>query len=293
VRGSEDPANEIGGCIASLQMGRGGDPPPTATLWGSSYTLRGPVGRQPGALMGYTAVMQNFFDGSGSRSANYGFAAITRPGIGDGYDWHYHDPIRDSTTFPIDHGFIVCGDSGSFPDGGDIGYRVAFQAGGGASSWASREEWRSRIGTGLLVRDWLEAGIHVQPPHLDAGPVPHVLLNRRDHQTGNLLECRSEDGLGLLTAIRADGRVAVADGVDPIDAVTKAQLDDSVGHLQHQLHLLTEELRTATAHRQAEPNPLRATPTRTLARELLRRANPTRPGLWRSLGHRLRRRPSR
>jgi hypothetical protein len=280
IRASEDPANEIGGCIAALQLGRGGDPPPTASLWGSSYTLRGSVGRQPGGLMAYTAVVQNYFDGSGSRSDNYGFAAVTRPGIGDGADWHVHDPIRDSTTYPVDQGFVVCGDSGPSPEGGGIGYRVAFQAGGGVSPWASREQWRSRIGIGLLVRDWLEGGIHVHPPHHDAGAVPHVRLDRRDGQGGNYLECRSEDGLGLMAAIGPDGRIRAEAGRDPSDVVTVAQMEAAVASVR-------EELRAEVAQVRAAPSGLTQTSTRALGRELASRLAPWRPGVWRSLGRRL------
>lgn len=282
IRASEDPANEIGGCIASLQMGKGNDPPPTGSLWGVSYTLRGPVERQPGGLMAYSAVVQNYFDGTGSRSPNYGYAALTLPGIGDGADWHVHDPIRHATTYPIDNGFIVCGDSGPFPEGGNIGFHVAFQAGGGASPWADRDHWRSRIGVGLLVRDWLETGVHVQAPHIDAGAVPHVLLNRRDGQEGNLLECRSEDGLGLLAAIRPDGRLAVAEGVDPIDAITRTQLERAVAALRDELR---EEFREALDESAEAPH-LSGVPTRGLARELTRRAPRLLPNLWRRVGRR-------
>jgi hypothetical protein len=267
VRASEDPVNEIGGCIASLQLGRGSDPPPTASLWGSSYTLRGSVGRQPGGLMAYTAVVQNYFDGSGSRSANYGYAAVTRPGIGDGADFHVHDPIRESTTYPVDYGFVVCGDSGPFPDGGDIGYRVAFQAGGAASPWATRDEWRSRIGTGLVVRDWLTGGIHVEPPHPDAGTVPQLRLDRRDHQEGNLLECRTEDGLDVLAAIRPDGRITASDASGPNDVVTRAQLDDAVTTLARDLEAATARLHAL----EAAGGQLADVPTRRLGRELARR----------------------
>lgn len=229
VLGSEDPANEVGGCIASLQMGRGDDPAPTGSLWGSSYTLRGPVGRQPGGLMAYTAVVQNYFDGTGSRSPNYGYAAITRPGIGDGADYFTEDPIRYSATHPVDFGFIVCGDSGPHPDGGDLGYRVAFQAGGGASPWAQPvTEWRSRIGTGLVVRDWIDGGVHVHPPHPDAGPGAHVRIDRRDGQAANLLETRTEDGTTVLSALRPDGRLTLRPGAEPGDAVTVAQLHEAV-----------------------------------------------------------------
>lgn len=278
VRASEDPANEIGGTIASLQLGRGQDPPPTASLWGSSYTLRGSVGRQPGGLMAYTAVVQNYFDGSGSRSANYGYAAITRPGIGDGADFHVHDPIRDSTTYPVDLGFIVCGDSGPNPEGGGIGYRVAFQAGGGASPWSPPEYWRSRIGTGLVVRDWVEGGIHIHPPLADAGPVAHIRLDRRDGADGHLLECRSEDGRQVIAAIRSDGRVSVTPGTEPSDAVTVDQLEA----LRRALTELQEEVRAGAD--------LSGTPTRALGRELAARWSPARPATWRRLVRRATRR---
>jgi hypothetical protein len=275
VRASEDPANEIGGTIASLQLGRGQDPPPTASLWGSSYTLRGSVGRQPGGLMAYTAVVQNYFDGTGSRSLNYGYAAITRPGIGDGADFHVHDPIRDATTYPIDLGFVVCGDSGPNPEGGGIGYRVAFQAGGGASPWSPPEHWRSRIGTGLVVRDWVEGGIHIHPPLPDAGEVAHIRLDRRDGAGGNLLECRTEDGTHVLTALRADGRLSIADGTDFTDAVSLGQLDA----VRHELADAIRSLREG-------PADLSATPTRALGAELARRLSPARPTVWRSLRRR-------
>lgn len=297
VRASEDPANEVGGCIASLQMGRGQDPPPTGSLWGASYTLRGPVGRQPGGLMAYTAVVQNHFDGSGSRSANYGYAAITRPGIGDGADFHVHDPIRNSTTYPVDLGFVVCGDSGAHPEGGDVGYRVAFQAGGGASPWSPSEHWRSRIGTGLLVRDWLDVGVHVHPPHPDAGDVPQVRLDRRDAQVGNPLELRTEDGEHVLSALRPDGRMTISDGRDPADAVTRAQLDQALASARRELRELGDQVRTlqglpARPRDGATPPPvpdLSRVPVEDLGRELTRRVSPRRPGLLGSLARRARR----
>jgi len=285
IRASEDPANEIGACIASLQLGRGTDPPPTASLWGSCHTLRRSVGRQPGGLMAYTAVVQNYFDGSGSRSANYGYAAVTRPGIGDGHDFHFHDPIRHSTTYPVDIGFVVCGDSGPYPDGGGVGYRVAFQAGGAASPWATREQWRTRIGTGLLVRDWLDGGVHVHPPHPDAGAVPQVRLDRRDGQLGNYLECRSEDGLGLMAAIGPDGRVRAAEGRDPTDVVTKAQLDAAIVALR-------TELASGSADATGRGD-LSGVSAEALWTELASRLSPLRPGFWRSLRRRTRARRSR
>lgn len=272
VLGSEDPRNEIGGCIASLQLGKGGLPAPTASLWGSSYTLRGSVGRQPGGLMAYTAVVQNFYDGPGSRSANYGYAAVTRPGIGDGADFHDPDPIRHSTTYPVDLGFVVCGDSGPSPEGGGIGYRVAFQAGGAASSWATPEEWRTRIGTGLVVRDWLEGGIHVHAPHPDAGAVPQVRLDRRDAQEGDLLECRTEDGTHVLAAIHPDGRISATEGTEPADLVTRAQLS-------RELEALRQELRGAD---------VASVPTVALGRELVRRVPVVGARAWRGLRRRTR-----
>lgn len=283
VRASEDPANEVGGCIASLQLGRGSDPPPTASLWGSSYTLRGSVGRQPGGLMAYTAVVQNYFDGPGSRSDNYGYAAVTRPGIGDGHDFHHHDPIRNSTTYPVDYGFIACGDSGPYPDGGGVGYRVAFQAGGAASPWATREQWRTKVGTGLLVRDWMDAGVHVHPPHPDAGAVPQLRLDRRDTQAGNYLECRSEDGLGVMAAIGPDGRIQAAEGHDPRDVVT-------LGQLRAELAALRAELAAASAASlpAGGAGDLGGVSTRALGRELDRRLSPWRPQVWRSLRKRAR-----
>jgi hypothetical protein len=288
VRGSEDPANEIGGCIASLQLGRGGDPPPTASLWGSSYTLRGSVGRQPGGLMAYTAVVQNYYDGSGSRSDNYGYAAVTRPGIGDGADYHVHDPIRDSTTYPVDFGFIVCGDSGPCPEGGAIGYQVGFQAGGGVSPWSPREYWRSKIGTGLVVRDWIEGGVHVRSPHPDAASPVHLRLDRRDDQTDNLIECRSEDGLGLLAAVRPDGRVTAADGLDPNDLVTRSQLDAALAASSAELDAA---VRDALERQLGAVRPdLAAVEVPALWHELVRRTSPLRPNVWRSVGRRARRR---
>lgn len=283
IRASEDPANEIGGCIASLQLGKGTDPPPTGSLWGSSYTLRGSVGRRPGGLMAYTAVVQNYFDGSGSRSDNYGFAAVTRPGIGDGSDWHDHDPIRESTTYPVDYGFVVCGDSGPFPEGGAIGYRVAFQAGGAASPWATRDQWRSRIGTGLVVRDWLEGGIHVHPAHEDAGEGAHIRLDRRDERVANYLECRSEDGRGIMAAIGHDGRIRAAAGLDPDEVVTVAQLDAALATLRRELSA------DAMPADPASP-PLRTASTGQVGRELAMRLAPWRPRLWRSLQRRIVRR---
>lgn len=270
VLGSEDPSNEIGGCIASLQLGKGGHPAPTASLWGSSYTLRGSVDRQPGGLMAYTAVVQNYFDGSGSRSANYGYAAVTRPGIGDGADFHDPDPIRHSTTYPVDLGFVVCGDSGPSPDGGGIGYRVAFQAGGAASPWAAPAEWRSRIGTGLVVRDWLEGGIHVHPPHPDAAAAPQLRLDRRDAQDGDLLECRTEDGTHVLASIRPDGRISAAEGSEPGDLITRAQLS-------RELEALRQELRGAD---------VRSVPTRALGRELASRVPVVGARAWRAVRRR-------
>lgn len=276
VLGSEDPANEIGGCIASLQMGRGGTPPPTGTLWGSAYTLRGPVERQPGALMAYTAVVQNFFDGTGSRSPNYGYAAITRPGIGDGADFHVHDPIRDATTHPVDIGFVVCGDSGPYPTGGGIGYRVAFQAGGAASPWAGPEQdWRTRIGTGLLVRDWLEGGVHVHPPHPDAADVPHVRLDRRDGQAGNLVECRAEDG-SLLAAVRPDGRVTGRAGDEPDDMVTRAQLDEAMRRIEALEARLGADVRPPSPRLRDRP-----------VSDLVRRCTPWRRRFWQAGARRL------
>lgn len=291
VRGSEDPANEVGGCIASLQMGRGDDPAPTGSLWGSAYTLRGPVRRQPGALMAYTAVVQNYFDGTGSRSPNYGYAAITRPGIGDGADFHVADPIRNATTHPVDYGFIVCGDSGPHPEGGDVGYRVAFQAGGGASPWAQPiTEWRSKIGTGLAVRDWIDHAVHFHPPHPDGGVGAHLRLDRRDSQTTNLVECRTEDGTHVLSAMRPDGRITANEGRDPTDVVTIAQLEATRDTLQAEIRDLATRLAALDGGHSGEGASSQQVPRLVDRRlsDLARRATPWKPEFWRSLARRAR-----
>lgn len=229
VRGSDDPANEIGGCIGSLQLGVDGDDRPVyATLWGSSYTLRGYPGVQPGGLMAYTAVVQNYFDGSGSRSANYGYAAVTRPGIGDGGDF-WNEPgtgFRYASTHPVDVGFVVCGDSGPYPEGGGIGYQVAFQAGGEASPWAERGDWRTRIGVGVVVQDWLEGGVHVHEPHPDAeAGAPHLRLDATRPDRASFFECRIKDEAEPVMAVRGDGRVRSAPAREPDDVVTLAQME--------------------------------------------------------------------
>ena len=172
----------------------------------------------------------------------------------------------------------MCGDSGPNPEGGGIGYRVAFQAGGGASPWSPPEFWRSRIGTGLVVRDWVEGGIHIHPPLPGSGDVAHIRLDRRDGAGGNLLECRTEDGTHVLAALHPDGRLTIADGLDPSDAVTRSQLDD----LRREQLEVTDTVRSL----QARPADLSATPVRALGAELGRRLSPLRPAVWRSLGRR-------
>lgn len=231
-----DPAkNEIGGTIAVMRMGaEGQEVPPRATFWGTSYTLRGGWrGQEPGGLGAYSAVVQNHFDGRGSRIDHYAYAAVTWPGIGDGDDfWKAPgEGDRYADTFAVPFGFIVAGQSGRWPDGGGVGYEVGVQSGGWTTPWRGDkghgfEDTRSKIGTGFRSIDWVTNGIHVGTPHPDAdaraasivvdgtdvGPARPIVARRTCTAAGTVL---SEDPVVL-----SDGRVKAPTLVDDDDAVS-------------------------------------------------------------------------
>ncbi len=190
--GSSDPANELGGIVGFVLIGcdvhlpadfpvdpgvNDPDDAVTGTARSDSWTVRCFPGTQPGMLVGAARLIQNLFDGSGSRAHNAAYVALTRPGIGDGPDFFTGGDFRESETFPVDYGFIAAGSSGTLiaPDG-DVGFRVAFQAGGRAETWSgdydptdpTDSDGYSKIGTGLLARDWTSRAIKILPPHDDA-----------------------------------------------------------------------------------------------------------------------------
>jgi hypothetical protein len=116
----------------------------------------------------------------------------------------------------------------------------------------------------------------------------HLRLDRRDDQTDNLIECRSEDGLGLLAAVRPDGRVTAADGLDPNDLVTRSQLDAALAASRAELDAA---VRDALERQLGAVRPDLATvEVPALWHELVRRTSPLRPNVWRSVGRRARRR---
>lgn len=236
-----DPAkNEIGGVIAAMRMGKEGEAtPPRATFWGVSYTLRGGLrGQQPGALAAYTAVIQNHFDGPGSRFDHYGYAAVTWPGIGDGDDfWTPHgEGDRYADTHAIPFGFIVAGQSGSWAgNAGEIGFTVGVQSGGWATSWRGDrgtgfEDHRSKIGTGFRSIDWVENGLHVGVAHPDADAgAGSVAIDARDDQPDRPLLVRrvlspTEELVGEEAVILSDGRIKAPVLADADDAVSTLTL---------------------------------------------------------------------
>ena len=227
--------NEIGGTIAAMRMGVEGQAiPPRATFWGTSYTLRGGWrGQEPGGLGAYSAVMQNHFDGPGSRIDHYGYAAVTWPGIGDGDDF-WNDPgegDRYADTFAIPFGFIVAGQSGEWPDGGNIGYEVGVQSGGWATPWRGDrgngyEDQRSKIGTGVRSIDWVTNGVHIGNPHPDSDAgVASLLIDASESSPSRpLLVRRTFSSSDVVTSVDpillSDGRVKAPTLVDDDDAVS-------------------------------------------------------------------------
>ncbi len=235
-----DPArNEVGGLIAVMRMGtEGQEVPPRATFWGSSYTLRGGWrGQEPGGLGAYTAVLQNHFDGPGSRIDHYAFAAVTWPGIGDGEDFWLEPGVGDryAGTYAIPFGFIVAGQSGTWPDGGGIGYGVGVQSGGWATPWRGDrghgyEDQRSKIGTGFRSIDWVENGLHIGLPHPDGAlGAASILLDGSEAAPARpILARRTYSAEDLVLSeepvILADGRVKAPRLIDDDDAVSTRTL---------------------------------------------------------------------
>lgn len=242
--GGSGPANaarnEIGGIIASMRMGED-DEGAEASFWGASFTLRGGWGGvEPGGMGGYTAVIQNHFDGPGSRFDHFGYAAVTWPGIGDGEDFQsgVSDPgegSRFDPTFAIPFGFVVAGQSGPWPAGGGNGFDVGVQSGGWATPWRGDrgdgyELNRSRIGVGFRSLDWIENAVHVGLAHVDAGPAASAIavdtlveegerpiLARRVLTTAEVLV--SEEPIVL-----SDGRVKAPNRLESDDAISSQTL---------------------------------------------------------------------
>lgn len=240
-----DPArNEVGGIIAAMRMGDDADlVPPRATFWGTSFSLRGGWrSQEPGGLAAYTAVMQNHFDGPGSRFDHYGYAAVTWPGIGDGDDFWNEPGVGDryARTFPIPFGFIVAGQSGDWhgdqsKSGGEIGFQVGVQSGGWATPWrgdrgAGYEIQPSKIGVGFRSIDWIENGIHVGIPHLDASlDAASLVIDVLTTAPTQPIVARRTVGPDVPSPVEqpiilADGRVKAPLLVDPDDAVSAQTL---------------------------------------------------------------------
>lgn len=158
VSGSGSPRNEPSLKVERLNVNIGREydqqTGPVGRVWFADQQLLGPVGVQPATLNGPVMLLNNFFDGSPTDSPAAATWLATVPGVGA-------EPSRvPYDTFPVDVGLGIVGTSRA--DGVDaIGFRTGLQIGGAGTPWG---EWRSIVGTGADISQYVTRGIYVHAP---------------------------------------------------------------------------------------------------------------------------------
>lgn len=151
VWGSGDATNETVNYFAntSVNIGTGytQSTGPTGYFWVEDEAIHGPIAVQPGALNGRIMLANNYYNGSPSHNSSNGMWIVTNPTAGNPDATH-----AAATTYAMDVGLGITGHSTS----SGIGWTTAIQIGGAGSPHA---EVTSKIGTGMLIRDYNTAGI--------------------------------------------------------------------------------------------------------------------------------------
>ena len=143
IKGSDSYDNEVGGLVIFHST----DTEP-ASMWTTDFNLHGPVGVQPGMLIGLSQFINNYYNGSPTRNTSAGLGIYTKYNGGGGSQSGH----LNATTYPIDLGLIICGTSGSTGSPtGTNGYNIGIQVGGFGGSWQT--SGFSRIGTGMKIFD--------------------------------------------------------------------------------------------------------------------------------------------
>lgn len=170
VRGCGDGLNThtqmIG--VMSVEIGTGytQSSGPTGRAWVADRQIHGPIAVQPGVLVGDVVLLNNHYNGSPSEFPAAGISIVTKKGVGDGGATH-----TAADTRPVDVGLRI---SGVSDVGGvtGIGFTTALQIGGTGSPWG---EVASKIGTGLIIRDYATAGININ--NAGATSAPSILFD--------------------------------------------------------------------------------------------------------------------
>lgn len=132
---------------------------PAGRVWGSDWTVQGPIAVQPNLLNGLTQFVGNYYNGSPSSSLAGGIWIATAPNGGAAGT---EGARNGATTYPVDVGLGITGASGTVGTPSGLGFTTAIQIGGNGSGWW--ESGQTRIGTGINIRDFTTRGIYVNNP---------------------------------------------------------------------------------------------------------------------------------
>jgi hypothetical protein len=120
--------------------------------WFTDWAVHGAVGVQQSLLNGITMLINNHYNGSPSGSASAAQWLVTNPTSGGGIN-----PAHTAaTTYPVDVGLGIVGVSSS---PGGVGFTTGIQVGGQGSGWPIPA---SKVGTGILIRDYVTTGLRVK-----------------------------------------------------------------------------------------------------------------------------------
>lgn len=116
--------------------------------WLTDWTVHGAIETQQELLNGVNLVMANYYNGQPTDSVSGGIWVAAHPDIGGAVDATH----AAATTYPVGVGVAVVGVS----SGSARGWNVGVQVGGAGSGW---EVATSRVGTGVLIRDYDTTGL--------------------------------------------------------------------------------------------------------------------------------------
>ncbi len=157
VTGSGDASNEYNMNYRELRVNIGTgftqSLGPTGFITYGDERMDGPIALQPGTFNGQWFNAQNYYNGAPGYGSSTGAAIWTYYGISN-------DPTHAAAdTYPIDIGLAIFGHSKASGVTG-VGFTTALQLGGGVSPALVT----SKIGTGLVVRDYTTKGIYIHTP---------------------------------------------------------------------------------------------------------------------------------
>lgn len=146
-------------------------------FWGIDASVLGPVNTQAELLTGPTFFIGNYNPGA-IADGSVGLTVITKPFAGGG------DASSDRatrTSYPVDIGIAIVGQSGNEDDIVTRGFTTALQIGGDASGWSDGSG--SRFGNGIDLSQYDAYGISIHDP-IGGSPVAAIATSSNAGNVG-------------------------------------------------------------------------------------------------------------